>query len=263
MWPQNSLLKTCFAVGSLLSLATSLHAQLSEQETFGPFQGVSTVNPSPAVLYRFPGAEARQQNLPVQTNLPDTEMGISQQQDVQVVVSQEQLTVQDGQAKAVIEPAQQSASPVRKIPELAAPNTNLKGIGTGLIPKDALEGFQIEERGLPVGTEREGDWTRLSGNWQASAICHLPLYFEEPMLERNGQQRFPCLQPMISGAHFFGNIAMLPYSMQMNRPWCEQSALGSYRPGTCAPALYRRPPFRADAATAQGVAATAFFFAVP
>lgn len=262
MWPQNSLLKTCFAVSSVLSMATSLHAQTSARETFGPFQGVSTVNSSPTVLYRFPGTEARQENLPVQANLPYTDPSAAQQA-VQVVVSQEQLTSQDGQAKAIIEPAQQPASPARKIPELAAPNTNLKGIGTGLIPKDALEGFYIEERALPVGTEREGDWTRLTSSWQASAICHLPLYFEEPMLERNGQQRFPCLQPMISGAHFFGNIALLPYSMQMNRPWCEQSSLGPYRPGTCAPALYRRPPFRADAATAQGVAATAFFFAVP
>jgi hypothetical protein len=116
---------------------------------------------------------------------------------------------------------------------------------------------------LPVGVTRDGDWTELCACWQASGICHMPLYFEEPMLERHGQQRYPCMQPMISGVRFIGNIAMLPYYMQLDRPWEEQSVLGSYRPGTSAPALYHRPPYRADAMTAEGLATAAIFIAVP
>lgn len=165
--------------------------------------------------------------------------------------------------KESIQSAKQPASPIRRIPELTAPNTSLSGIGTGNVPPSALQGYPIEEVGLPVGESRDGDWTDLCACWQAANTCHLPLYFEEPMLERNGQQRYPCLQPMLSGVRFFGNVAMLPYYMQLNPPWEEQSTLGSYRPGTSAPALYHRPPFRADAVTAEGLATAAILIAVP
>lgn len=165
--------------------------------------------------------------------------------------------------QATLQPSQQPASPIRKIPELIVPNTNLQGIGTGVLPPDVLKDYQLKEMALPVGVTRDGDWTELCACWQASGICHMPLYFEEPMLERHGQQRYPCLQPMISGVRFIGNIAMLPYYMQLDRPWEEQSVLGSYRPGTSAPALYHRPPYRADAVTAEGLATAAIFIAVP
>ena len=165
--------------------------------------------------------------------------------------------------KMALQPSQQPASPVRKIPELTVPNTSLQGIGTGNTPQDAMRDYPIEEIGLPVGVNRSGDWSNLCACWQASGTCHLPLYFEEPMLERHGQQRYPCLQPMISGVRFIGNVAMLPYYMQLDPPWEEQSTLGSYRPGSSAPALYHRPPYRADAVTAQGLATAAIFIAVP
>lgn len=157
--------------------------------------------------------------------------------------------------------AGQPVSPLRRIPELTIPNTSLDGLGVR--PKDALADYPFEQVGLPIGVTRVGDWTELCACWQASGICHLPLYFEEPMLERHGQQRYPCLQPMISGARFIGNIAMLPYYMQLDPPWEDQSVLGSYRPGSAAPALYHRPPYRADAVTAEGLATAAIFLAVP
>ena len=43
------------------------------------------------------------------------------------------------------------------------------------------------------------------------------------------------LQPVASFAHFFGNIAILPYKMGINPPHECQYALGYYRPGSCAP----------------------------
>lgn len=170
---------------------------------------------------------------------------------------------QEEGGQATLQPSQQPASPTRNIPELVVPNTSLQGIGTGVLPDDVLKDYQLKEMALPVGITRDGDWTELCACWQASGICHMPLYFEEPMLERHGQQRYPCMQPMLSGVRFIGNIAMLPYYMQLDRPWEEQSVLGSYRPGTSAPALYHRPPYRADAVTAQGLATAAIFIAVP
>jgi SLA1 homology domain 1, SHD1 len=71
--------------------------------------------------------------------------------------------------------------------------------------------------------------------WKASALCHKPLYFEEPQLERYGHEFGPVLQPALSTAHFFANIAVLPYKMGIH-PMNEcQYALGYYRPGSCAP----------------------------
>lgn len=76
--------------------------------------------------------------------------------------------------------------------------------------------------------------------WKASGLCHKPLYFEEVQLERYGHEIGPVLQPLVSTAHFFGNIAVLPYKMGIHPPSECQYALGYYRPGDCAP--YMLPP---------------------
>jgi len=77
--------------------------------------------------------------------------------------------------------------------------------------------------------------------WTASALCHKPLYFEEVQLERYGHTTGPVAQPFVSGAHFFVNIALLPYKMGINPPQECQYSLGYYRPGSCAPWMV--PPF--------------------
>jgi hypothetical protein len=76
--------------------------------------------------------------------------------------------------------------------------------------------------------------------WKASGLCHKPLYFEEVQLERYGHELGPVLQPIVSTAHFFGNVAVLPYKMGIHPPGECQYALGYYRPGNCAP--YMLPP---------------------
>ncbi|MCC6509469.1 MAG: hypothetical protein IT423_10195 [Pirellulaceae bacterium] len=76
--------------------------------------------------------------------------------------------------------------------------------------------------------------------WKASGLCHKPLYFEEVQLERYGHEIGPVLQPLVSTAHFFGNIVVLPYKMGIHPPHECQYALGYYRPGDCAP--YMLPP---------------------
>jgi hypothetical protein len=73
--------------------------------------------------------------------------------------------------------------------------------------------------------------------WKASALCHKPLYFEEVQLERYGHTTGPIFQPVISGAHFFLNMAALPYNAGIHPPTECQYALGYYRPGDCAPWL--------------------------
>jgi len=71
--------------------------------------------------------------------------------------------------------------------------------------------------------------------WKASALCHKPLYFEERALERYGHSNGRIRQPLVSAAHFFLNLATVPYQMGLHPPFECQYALGYYRPGSCAP----------------------------
>jgi hypothetical protein len=77
--------------------------------------------------------------------------------------------------------------------------------------------------------------------WKASGMCYKPLYFEDVALERHGHSWGPLLQPVMSGAHFFGTLPILPYKMGVDPPWECVYPLGHYRPGNCAP--YMIPPF--------------------
>lgn len=78
-------------------------------------------------------------------------------------------------------------------------------------------------------------WLPMTMTWRAPDLCHKPLYFEEVNLERYGHTAGPFAQPLVSSAHFFFNIAALPYKMGIHPPNECQYALGYYRPGNCAP----------------------------
>ncbi len=80
-------------------------------------------------------------------------------------------------------------------------------------------------------------WEPMTFTWKASALCHKPLYFEQVQLERYGHTTGPIFQPVLSGAHFFASIVVLPYKMGINPPNECRYPLGYYRPGSCAPWL--------------------------
>jgi hypothetical protein len=97
------------------------------------------------------------------------------------------------------------------------------------------------------------DFVASTMTWKASALCHKPLYFEDVQLERYGHTRGPFVQPFVSGAHFFANVALLPYKMGINPPHECQYTLGYIRPGSCAPWMHQPFPLSArGAATATG-----------
>jgi hypothetical protein len=95
------------------------------------------------------------------------------------------------------------------------------------------------------------NWLASNYSWHASALCHKPLYFEEVQAERYGHVMGPFAQPVISGAHFFLNIAALPYKMAINPPMECQYALGYYRPGSCAPWMIPPVPLSVRGALAE------------
>ena len=107
------------------------------------------------------------------------------------------------------------------------------------------------------------DFRLTTFTWTAAATCHKPLYFEEVQLERYGHSAGPLVQPILSGAHFFGNVAMLPYKMGLNPPNECQYSLGYYRPGDCAPWLLHGFPISTRGLKWQGLAMGAAIVLLP
>ena len=106
---------------------------------------------------------------------------------------------------------------------------------------DADQVYVSEKWGLPVTCSIDDrsfprrDFVDTTVTWKASSACHKPLYFEDVQLERYGHEWGPIAQPVISTAHFFGDVLVLPYKMGIH-PMNEcQYSLGYYRPGSCAP----------------------------
>ena len=99
--------------------------------------------------------------------------------------------------------------------------------------------------------------------WKASSLCHKPLYFEEVALERYGHTWHPFLQPIISGAHFFGTLPILPYKMGVEPPGECIYALGYYRPGDCAPKMIYCLPLSLRGALYEAAAVTGAVYVLP
>lgn len=106
-------------------------------------------------------------------------------------------------------------------------------------------------------------WEPVTFAWKASALCHKPLLFEEVQLERYGHTTGPIFQPVLSSAHFFLNVAVMPYKMGMNPPNECQYALGYYRPGSCAPWLLPPAPLSVRGGLVQAGAITGLILLVP
>jgi hypothetical protein len=127
---------------------------------------------------------------------------------------------------------------------------------SGLAP--GMPGSEIKQSATPVvrvptfGDVRlDAGWAVNDFEWLATAMKHKPLYFEDVNAERYGYTVSPLLQPAISGAHFFANVAALPYKMTTHPP-CECIyTLGHYRPGDCAPRRWHHEPLDAKAAAVE------------
>jgi hypothetical protein len=110
------------------------------------------------------------------------------------------------------------------------------------------------------------NWSPQRKYWAAAATCHLPLYFQDPVLERYGHsveqfvgpmgrylsypvddptqstQRNQLVQPFFSAGLFALQIIAWPYNLVVDPPWEAQYDLGYYRPGDNIPTdLYWLP----------------------
>ena len=71
------------------------------------------------------------------------------------------------------------------------------------------------------------------------------------------------MQPVISGAHFFVTVPVLPYKMGLYPPEECIYTLGYYRPGSCAPYLLDPIPLSIRAGLAEAGVWTGMVFLVP
>lgn len=106
-------------------------------------------------------------------------------------------------------------------------------------------------------------WGTSTFAWEATCLCHRPLYFEETNLERYGYGCCECMQPAASAAHFFGTIPALPYCMAVDCPGECNYTLGQYRPGSCVPRQCMWPPCSPRAILAEGGVWTGMIFLIP
>ena len=132
----------------------------------------------------------------------------------------------------------------------------------GELPRDlAAAKFQHsgEVRHLP-GTNRP--WPLYEFWWEAPAVCHRPLYFEEVNLERYGYS-YGLDQFLLSGAHFFGKVPALPYLITAEPHRDCVYTLGHYPPGSYAPYHIHYPPVSLRAAAVEAAVVSGLIFAIP
>jgi hypothetical protein len=135
---------------------------------------------------------------------------------------------------------------------------------SGLLPKDHAGDCWAHLNAVDGSVAAMRCWPMLSYYWDATCLCHRPLYFEETNLERYGYGCCcQCLQPAVSAAHFFGTVPALPYCMAAHCP-CEcEYTLGHYRPGSCPPRRCNWPSCKPIAAAAEAGVMTGFVFLIP
>jgi hypothetical protein len=146
------------------------------------------------------------------------------------------------QGKAVVGIAEPTGKEPLSLSPLVTPNLALKGI-TEQVPEDLMEGRLPPIQSMPSGPDRPYGMYQSLKTWSAPVFCHQPLYFEDAMLERHGQERFPHLTPLISGARFFTGVVTKPYMVYLHPPLQDVPNTGHFRPGSPAPAIRERAPY--------------------
>jgi hypothetical protein len=222
----SSLAGLCFACIPFWAHATDGSAASATLES-------GSIPSSPASYLRVPGEFALTDDA-----IPGPSIEVSEKtahsSEAQSVVSTTQINPAGGMYS--------NRGPIT-LAALPTPSVKLDGIGTGVRPDDVTIGRLPISQWLPTGQTREGDWSLQAKPWIPGGFCHQPLYFEDPMLERHGHERFPHLQPLVSGIRFFGTVPIMPYLATLRQPLDEVHTLGSYRPGTSAPMLRYRPHY--------------------
>lgn len=77
-------------------------------------------------------------------------------------------------------------------------------------------------------------WAPVSYTWTTPAFAHNRLFFEQVNYERYGMTAAAGLEPVVSAAHFYGTVLLMPLRPVRERHCDEVFTLGHQRPGDCA-----------------------------
>lgn len=195
---------------------------------------------------------------PAQDAPPDTQT--DQGEDIPRVP-----TLEEGWTSGLITPPKKCPSPDHKdfytpIGQITT-DTSIKPDTEGLTKVREPDECLLSKDTLDPDALRK--WAPTTFTWKASGLCHKPLYFEDVQLERYGHSHGPYIQQIISGAHFFLSVPVLPYKMAACPPEECIYTLGYYRPGNCAPYMVDPVPLSLRGALAEGGAWTAAVFLIP
>lgn len=151
-----------------------------------------------------------------------------------------------------------------ELPPIVTATTSTEMIGNGSVPKPFLDQDTQPEMPLFESVQqRDEAWVWSVYPFAAANTFSHPLYFEDVMLERHGHERFPKLQPMISGVRFFATVPMLPYLATIRPPASCEYKMGHFRVGDCVYPYVQRPPYVRNAAIVEAAAVTGAAVALP
>lgn len=191
---------------------------------------------------------------------PDANPGAKEDEDTKKDAEGKSDTKSDAEKSAKSGLAPITMQSVRD--PIGAPNISVSEIGTKVLPANEAGKERPETQALPGGAER--GFSYVNYRWQAANNSSLPLYFEEPMLERHGQQICPtCLQPAVSGTKFLSNLLLYPYKATLQPALECRYTLGHFRPGSATPCLRDTLPWSPRAALVEGMAITGVAVGLP
>ena len=131
------------------------------------------------------------------------------------------------------------------------------------MPEDFSRGISRDQPAFSRDLATNGPWFCDAAYGPPLNFGYRPLYFEEPNLERYGRSA-GMVQPLVSAAHFYANVALLPYRLTTQRPGFCTYFDHQYRPGAPAPRERRqRSRLRLDGATVQAAAVMGLVFLIP
>ena len=229
-----------------------------------PAPAAEEIAPAPARSPAFATAPASGSGFIPTRGAPKSTLSPELERDVSKVVDAQERAFRERIAR------QTAAQPLGTDPgdtDLAAEARLQTQVDISRAPSPAearpISAVPVPEDWVPLGGR---EWSPQRKYWAAAATAPLPLYFQDPMLERYGHsvenylgplgrffaypvddyrqstQRMQMLQPWASAGQFAFQIITLPYALVVDPPWESQYDLGYWRPGDKIPTdLYYLP----------------------
>jgi hypothetical protein len=202
--------------------------------------------------------------IPQRANPPSTLRPDLQRKVEEMARMQEEKLIRE-QARPVPDTQPPVAGAPDSITDLRTQTQTQVDISRAPSPAEArpIRAIPVPEDWVPLGRR---EWSAQRKYWATAATCHMPLYFQDPMLERYGHsveqyfgplgrymaypvddhtqttQRNQMVQPFFSVGLFAWQILTWPYALVVDPPWEAQYDLGYWRPGDKIPTdLYYQP----------------------